>query len=176
MVASQSRLLSHGAFMSVRVCPPKPSLCLALALSPWLPGLLLTSSVAQADDNLGPKARFAVPMSCAAVALIRGAEYPETIRVYDEGHEARGAAEADRAVLGLSWRHRREFARKAATQAFTELYDRAPTEDELRNERSRWVHTLMGYSQPLRDAVRWNCQALFDLADASRRPGADGPP
>ncbi len=85
---------------------PKPPLCLALALSPWLPGLLLTSSVAQAGDNLGSTARFAVPMSCAAVALIRGAEYPETIRVYDGGYEARSAAEADRALLGLSWRHR----------------------------------------------------------------------
>jgi hypothetical protein len=141
------------------------SLCLAFTLVVWLSGPAWASSPAQADDNLGSKARFAGPMSCAAVALIRGAEYPETIRVYDEGHEARSADEADRALLGLSWRHRQQFARHVATEAFIELYGRAPTEDELRDERSRWVHTLMGYPQPLRDAVRDNCEALFEGAE-----------
>jgi hypothetical protein len=35
---------------------------------PWLLALLLTSSVVEAEDSLGEKARFGVPMSCAAVA------------------------------------------------------------------------------------------------------------
>ena len=53
----------------------------------------------RADHNLGARARFHVPMSCAALALIRGADYPEVVRVYDEGHKPRTFAEADRAAL-----------------------------------------------------------------------------
>ena len=72
------------------------ALCLPLALSPMV----------QADDSLGQRTRFGVPMSCAAFALIRSADYPEAVRVYDERHEPRSFEEADRAALGLLWRHR----------------------------------------------------------------------
>jgi hypothetical protein len=63
--------------------------------------LLSADALAQAEDTLGHRARFGVPMSCAALALISGADYPEAIRVYDEGHEPRSFDEADRAALGL---------------------------------------------------------------------------
>ena len=59
-------------------------------------------------------ARYHVPMSCTALALIPGADYPEVARVYDEGHEPRDFAEADRAGLGLLWRHRQQFAEDVA--------------------------------------------------------------
>ena len=132
-----------------------------------IPLLLLACSWAQAQDTLGQRARFGVPMSCAALALILGADYPEVVRVYDEGHEPRSFAEADRAGLGLMWRHREQFAEDVAVQAFTELFGRPPTDDELRAERSRWVHQLMSYPEPLREAVAMNCEALFELADRS---------
>ena len=106
--------------------------------------LLSASALAQAEDTLGQRARYHVPMSCAALALIRGADYPEVVRVYDEGHAPRDFSEADRAGLGLMWRHREQFAEDVAVRAFTELYGRAPSEDELRAERSKWVHKLMG--------------------------------
>jgi hypothetical protein len=161
--------------MQSRLGATTRSLGLAVTLAFSLSGPAWASTTPQVDDNLGAKARFAVPLSCAAVALIRGTEYPETIRIYDEGHEARRAAEANCALLGLTWRHRQQFARYVATEAFTALYDRAPTEDELRDERSRWVHTLMGYPQPLRDAVETNCEPLFEAAE-QRGPGAGGAP
>jgi hypothetical protein len=106
-------------------------------------------------------------MSCAALALIRGADYPEAIRVYDEGQEPRSHAEAERAALGLLWRHREQFAEDLAAQAVAELFGKPPTPDELRNERSRWVHKLMSYPEPLRKAVVMNCEALFEVADRS---------
>jgi hypothetical protein len=106
-------------------------------------------------------------MSCTALALILGADYPEVVRVYDEGHEPRSFAEADRAAVGLMWRHRQQFGEDLAVQAFTELYGRAPTDDELRVERSKWVHKLMSYPEPLRKAVVMNCEALFEVADRS---------
>jgi hypothetical protein len=60
-------------------------------------------------------------MSCAAVALIRGADYPKVVRVCGEGHGPRSHAEADRAALGLLWRHREQFAENVAVSNFAEL-------------------------------------------------------
>lgn len=54
-----------------------------------------------------------------------------------------------------------------AARAFTELYGRPPTEQELGNERSRWVQTLMSYPEPLREAIATNCEALYEVADRS---------
>ena len=136
----------------------------------WLLFASLASSAGsfvQADQTLGSRARFHVPMSCAAVAHIRSADYPEAIRVHDEGHTPRSAEETERAALGLRWRHRRDFAIETAAAAFTELYGRRPTDDELHDERSRWVHKLMDYPDALRQAVRMNCTGLFNLADVS---------
>ena len=129
------------------------ALCLPLALAPMV----------QADDSLGQRTRFGVPMSCAAFALIRSADYPEAVRVYDERHEPRSFEEADRAALGLLWRHRHAFAEEVAATAFRELFGHSPTEEELSDERSRWVRTLM--SNP--EAVGANCEALYEVADRS---------
>jgi hypothetical protein len=106
-------------------------------------------------------------MSCAALALIRSADYPEAVRVYDEGHEPQSFEEADRAGLGLLWRHRRTFAEEVAVSAFAELYDHPPTDEELSDERSRWVRTLMSYPEPIREAIHANCEALYEEADRS---------
>ena len=130
------------------------ALCLPLALAPMV----------QADDSLGQRTRFGVPMSCAAFALIRSADYPEAVRVYDERHEPRSFEEADRAALGLLWRHRRDFADEVAVAAFRELFDRPPTDAELSDERSRWVRTLMSYPEPMREAIEANCEALYEVA------------
>jgi hypothetical protein len=92
---------------------------------------------------------------------------PKRSRVYDEGHAPRDFAEADRAAQGLLWRHRQRFAEDLAARAFTELYGARPTGQTLRDERSRWVHTLMSYPEPLREAVATNCETLFDAADRS---------
>lgn len=133
--------------------------------------LVLASSLAQAEDSLGQ--RFGVPMSCAAFAVIRSADYPEAVRVYDDGHEPRSFEEADRAALGLLWRHRRTFAEEVAISAFAELHGRPPTDEQLRDERSRSVRALMSYPEPLREAVATNCEALFEVADRScPAPGA----
>jgi hypothetical protein len=131
----------------------------------WL--LLLLSPVLQAGDTLGQRARYGVPMSCAALAQILGADYPEAVRVYDEGHEPLSFAEADRAALGLLWRHRQQFAEDVAAQAFAELFGKPVTNDNLRAGRSRWVHKLMSYPEPLREAVAMNCEVLFEVADRS---------
>jgi len=129
--------------------------------------LIVASPPVSAQDQLGVAARFHVPMSCAASALTYGAAYPEVVRVYDEGHEPRSFAEAERTALGLMWRHREEFAEDVAVRAFTELFGRRPADDELRAECSRWVHKLMGYPEPLREVVATNCEALFEVADRS---------
>jgi hypothetical protein len=133
------------------------ALCLPLLLSPVL----------QAEDTLGQQARFGVPMSCAALALIRSADYPESVWVYDEGREPRSFEEADGAALGLFWRHRRTFAEQVASSAFAELHGRPPTDEELSDERSRWVRKLMSYPEPIRQAIQANCEALYELADRS---------
>ena len=106
-------------------------------------------------------------MSCAAIALIRGADYPEAVRVYDEGQEPRSHAEADRSALGLLWRHRQQFAEDVAARAFAELFGKQATEEELGVERTRWVHALMSYPEPLREAVAMNSEALSEVADRS---------
>jgi len=129
--------------------------------------LIVAPPPVSSQEQLGAAARYHVPMACTALALILGADYPEVVRVYDEGHEPRDFAEADRAGLGLLWRHRQQFAEDVAVQAFTELYGRAPTADALRNERSRWVHKLMSYPEALRAAVTQNCEALYEVADRS---------
>jgi hypothetical protein len=134
-------------------------LCLLLVLAP---------SLAQAEDSLGQQARFGAPISCAALALIRSADYPEAVRVYDEGHEPRSFEEADRAALGLLWRHRRTFAEEQAISAFAKLHGRLPTDEELSDARSRWVRTLMSYPEPLREAVEGNCEALFEIQQIAR--------
>ena len=126
--------------------------------------LLSAGALAQAEDALGQRG---TPMSCAALALISGADYPEAIRISDEGHEPRSFAEADRAALGLLWWHRQSFAEDVEAKAFTELFGRPPTADALRNERSRWVHKLMSYPEALRAAVTQNCEALYEVADRS---------
>jgi hypothetical protein len=127
--------------------------------------LVLASSLAKAEDSLDH--RFGVPMFCAAFAAIRSADYPEAVRVYDDGHAPRSFEEADRATLGLLWRHRSTFAEEVAISAFEELHGRPPTDDQLSDERSRSVRALMSYPQPLREAVATNCEALFEVADRS---------
>jgi len=137
----------------------------------WLLFAPLLSSAryfVQAEQTRGSGHASAFRCPAAAVAHMQSAGYPEVIRVYDEGHTARSAEEAERAALGQRWRHRREFAVDTAVAAFTELYGRQPTDYELRDERSRWVHTLMDYPEALRQAVRMNCERLFDRADTSR--------
>jgi hypothetical protein len=129
--------------------------------------LVLISPVLQAEDTLGSRARFYVPMSCAALAMIRSADYPEAARVYDEGHEPRSFEETDRAAQGLLWRHRRTFSEDEAIRAFAELHGRPPTDEELSDVQSRSVRTLMSYPEPLREAVEDNCETLFEIADRS---------
>lgn len=124
----------------------------------------------QADDSLGQRTRFGVPMSCAAFALIRSADYPEAFLVYDERHEPRSFEEADRAALAHFWRHRGDFAEEVAVAAFRELFDRPPTDEELCDERSRWVRSLM--SNP--KAVGANCEALYEVADRSCQQSGRG--
>jgi hypothetical protein len=129
--------------------------------------LLLSAPTALPAEDLATEARYRVPMSCAPVAHIGAADYPEAVRIYDEGHTPENFEKADRAALGLLWRHRQDFARTVAAAAFTEHNRRPPTQGELDDERSRWVRTLMSYPPPLREAVEQNCEALFEIADRS---------
>jgi hypothetical protein len=129
--------------------------------------LCLASSLAQAVDTLGQQARFGVPMSCAAYATVQAAEYPEVMRVYDDGEPPRSDAEAGRAALGLRWRHRGKVAKQAAVKAFAQLHGRAPTAEALSDEHSRWIRRLMDYSEAQRAAVADTCRQLYDQADRS---------
>jgi hypothetical protein len=106
-------------------------------------------------------------MSCAALPLIRSADYSEAVRLYDEGQEPRNFEEADRTALGLLWRHRRAFADGVASSAFAEVYGRPPTHEELSDERSQWVRSLMSHPDPIREAIAANCDALYEVADRS---------
>ncbi len=126
--------------------------------------LLCLSQFVSAQPMPNPQEiQFRVPMACAADATIRAAEYPEAIRVYDDGQPPRSFEEADRAALGLLWRHRRAFAEEVAVAAFRKLFDRPPTDEELSDEHSRWVRTLMSYPnrcvrpsrQTARRCTRW---------------------
>ena len=128
-----------------------------------VPPLLFAAALSAQPIPNPQEIRFRVPMACAADATIRAAEYPEAIRVYDDGQPPRSFEEADRAALGLLWRHRRAFAEEVAIAAFRELFGRPPTDEELSDERSRWVRTLM--SNP--EAVGANCEALYEVADRS---------
>jgi hypothetical protein len=120
------------------------------------------------------RVRVGVPLSCAALALIRSADYPESVRVYDEGHEPRSFGETDHAAPGLLWRHRRNFAEEEAIRAFVELHGRPPAGEELRDARNRWRRTLMSYPGALRGAVEGSCEALFQIADRSCPPPPGG--
>jgi hypothetical protein len=133
--------------------------------------LLLACTFVSAEDTSITRVRLNVPLSCAAWALLRSADYPEAVRVYDEGHEPRSFTEADRALLGLQWRHRQQFAEDLAARAYTALFGSPPTADQLRADRSQWVHKLMSYPKPLREAVAANCDALYELADRTRPTG-----
>lgn len=106
-------------------------------------------------------------MSCATVALIRGADYLKVLRVYGRGRGPRRHADADRAARGLLWRHREQFAEDKAVSTFAELYGRPSTDRELRAKHSRWAHKLMGYPETLPGAVTINWEALFGVADRS---------
>ncbi len=132
-----------------------------------IPLLLVAWASAWADDGPGSTASFDVPMSCAALALIRGADYPEAVDGYDDDHLPGTFEEAERAALRLMWRHRQSFAEQAAAAGFAELYGRPPAGEELSNERARWVHILMDYPEPLHAAIAATCAALFDVADRS---------
>ena len=122
---------------------------------------------AHADEQLVSRVRFGVPMSCAAFARIQAADYPEAVRVYQEGHDAKSLDEGERAMLGLMWRHRQSIAQTLAVSAFVEWAGRSPSEVELSDEQSRWVRTLMSYPPALREAVAENCERLYALADRS---------
>ncbi|MEA3642260.1 MAG: hypothetical protein VBE63_20300 [Lamprobacter sp.] len=122
---------------------------------------------AGADENLNSRVRFNVQMSCAALARIHAADYPEAVRIYSEGQSAKTLEEADRAALGLMWRHRHSIAQTLAISAYSEWVGRLPTEETLGDEQSRWVRTLMGYPMALREAVATNCEPLYMLADRS---------
>ncbi len=121
-----------------------------------------------ADEVLNARVRFGVPMSCAALARIHAAEYPEAVRICREGHSPRSVGEANRALLGLQWRHRLSFAQTLAIAAFSEWAGRVPTDSELRDAQSRWVQNLMSYPPALRKAIAANCAQVFVLADRSR--------
>jgi len=69
--------------------------------------------------------------------------------------------------LGLLWRHRRAFVEEAATSAFAELYGRPSTDEELSDERSRWIRKLMSHPEPIRQAIQANCETLYEVADRS---------
>jgi hypothetical protein len=134
----------------------------------WLsciPLLLAATTSVLAEERVGSAARFGVPMSCAAYATIQAAEYPEVMRVYDDGEPPRSDAEAGRAALGLRWRHRSKVAKQVAVKAFAQLHGRAPTAEALSDEHSRWIRRLMDYSDAQRAAVADRCQRLSDEAD-----------
>jgi hypothetical protein len=136
----------------------------------WLsciPLLLAATTSALAEERVGSAARFGVPMSCAAYATIQAAEYPEVMRVYDDGEPPRSVEEAGRAALGLRWRHRGKVAKQAAVKAFAQLHGRAPTAEALSDEHSRWIRRLMDYSAAQRAAVGDTCRQLYDQADRS---------
>lgn len=121
------------------------------------------------------RVRVGVPLSCAALALIRSADYPEAVRVYDEGHEPQSLGETDHAAPpGLLWRHRRNFAEEEAIRAFVELHRRPPAGEELRNARNRSRRTLMSSPEALLGAVEDSCKALFQIADRSCPPPPGG--
>ncbi len=126
--------------------------------------LLFTYALAPAAEPLTHRVRVDVPLACAALAQIRAAEYPEVVRVYDQGQAPQSFEEADRAMLGLQWRHRQQFAEDLATQAFVDVFGRPPTADELANERSRWVRTLRDDPDPAHEVLETDCEALFDAA------------
>ena len=50
--------------------------------------LMVASLPVPAQEQLGAAARFHVPMSCAALALILGADYPEVVRGVRRGPRA----------------------------------------------------------------------------------------
>ena len=77
------------------------------------------------------------------------------------------AVEVDRAAEGLLWLHPQRFAeRRGRSGAGVQgVVRQAPTAEEQRSERSRWVQKFMRYPEPLRAAVPVNCKALFQAAD-----------
>lgn len=138
--------------------------CRAVLWMLWVT-LLWAPSFVQAEGRAATPAGFDAPMSCAAVALLRATDYPEAVSVYDEGQPPRSFAEADRATLGLLWRHRQQFAEAVAARAFTDLSGEPPTLDVLRDARNRWMAELTTYPEPLREAIGTNCEALFEGAE-----------
>lgn len=138
-----------------------------IVVTACLLGLLGSTMALRAEthEDLLSRVRFGARMSCAALARIHAAEFPEAVRVYHQGHHAQSIEEAERAMLGLMWRHRQSIAQTLAVSAFVKARGRSPSEMELRDEESRWVKVLMGYPTALREAIADNCAPVFALAE-----------
>jgi len=132
-----------------------------------------TSSQGQTHGALGQQARFGVPISCAAVALIRSADDPQAVRVCRDGEDPRSFEEGDRAASRLLWRHQRIDAEELAASMFAEPGIPPRTGEEPTDQRRCWVRSPISYPTPLRDAVVPHTEVLFDMADRScLAPGA----
>lgn len=133
-----------------------------------LVGLLIAGSIVPTGPAAAQDAglRLRVSLSCAAYALSRTGEYPETIRVYQEGKEARTQEEAGRALAGLRWTNRAFFSRHGfAAEAWEDLHGSAPTHGELRTEVGKWLELLNEADRSQRESIHANCRQLFEYAD-----------
>lgn len=120
------------------------------------------ASVALADES---ERRFRIAVSCAAYALIRTGDYPETVKVYQERKPANDQVEQERARTGMLWTNRVHFARSLGSNLFEQAAGRHPTNSEMSDAVAKWVKLINDATSLQREAIHTNCKPLYDQGD-----------
>jgi hypothetical protein len=108
---------------------------------------------------------FRVAMSCSAYAMIRTAEFPETVKVYEDKKPAADALEASRARMGMIWTNRVFFSSSVGAQFYHQIAGRSPSNGEIDDAKGQWMKILNDASESEREAIHAICRTLYEEAD-----------
>jgi hypothetical protein len=124
---------------------------------------LSTPVLAEGSEEL--EKQFRIFMSCSAYAVIRTAEFPETISVYKDQKPAVDAGAQERARTGMLWTNRAFFSGRLGGQAFSRLNGRPPSNGELSDARGQWTKLLNDAPVSQREAIHTNCKSIYEKSD-----------
>lgn len=121
---------------------------------------------AHADDIDLIEKNIRVSMSCAAYAMIRTADFPETLNVFINKKPAKSALELEKAKTGMMWTNRSFYSGDILGAKYLyALYDRTILNGDIISERTKWVKLLNDASEAQREAIHTNCLPIYQNAD-----------
>lgn len=109
--------------------------------------------------------QFRAAASCAAYAFIQTRDYPETIRVFQEGNEPTSEAERERAEEGLRWTNRALVSRGIVGHTYEVLTGKIATNVIVSEVQGDWVETLNQSTYQEREMINENCRDQYNFAD-----------